>query len=294
MTTVQNRITDIDRRHDFVLLFDVTDGNISGDPDAGNLPRQDHETGAGLVTDVAIKRRVRDYVAAAGHDIFVRGDTYLNAHLENAYKAEGLKAGSKSREARKRGGDRLCSMFWDVRTFGAVASTGKGEGKHNCGQIRGPVQFTFARSVDPINPMVHTITRKAFTTKEKFENTQSETEIGSKATIPYGLYRAHGFVSPAFADRTGFASSDLDLLWTALRMMWDLDRSASRGLVATRGLHVFSHDSKLGNAPAHELFDRVEARLRDGVEAPRSFRDYEIEVDDSELPVGVSLTSLVG
>lgn len=290
MTTRQNRITDIERRHDFVLLFDITDGNISGDPDAENLPRQDHETGIGLITDVAIKRRIRDYVAAVGHDIFVRGDTYLNAHLENAYSAEGLKAKSKSRKDRSRGGDRLCSMFWDVRAFGAVASTGD----HNCGQIRGPVQFTFARSVDPINPMVHTITRKAFTTREKFENTQSETEMGNKATIPYGLYRAHGFVSPAFADRTRFASSDLNLLWTALKMMWDLDRSASRGMIATRGLHIFTHDSGLGNAPAHELFDRVEARLRDDVEAPRAFGDYKIEVDRSELPTGVSLASLVG
>ncbi len=290
MTTPQNRIIDTGRRHDFVLLFDVADGNISGDPDAGNLPRQDPETGAGLITDVAIKRRVRDYVAAAGQRIFVEGDTYLNAHLEEAGRQAGLEAKSKSREDRRRGGEQLCSMFWDVRTFGAVASTGD----YNCGQIRGPVQFTFARSVDPINPMVHTITRKAFTTREKFESSRSETEMGSKATIPYGLYRAYGFVSPALAHRTGFASSDLDLLWGALRMMWDLDRSASRGMIATRGLHVFSHDSKLGNAPAHELFDRVHVQLRNGVDVPRSFRDYEIAIDGSELPAGVSLTSPVG
>ena len=290
MTTPQNPITDTARRHDFVLLFDVADGNISGDPDAGNLPRQDPETGAGLITDVAIKRRVRDYAAASGQDIFVRGDTYLNAHLEEAGRQAGMKAGSKSRTDRERGAGRLCSMFWDVRTFGAVASTGD----YNCGQIRGPVQFTFARSADPINPMVHTITRKAFTTREKFENARSETEMGSKATIPYGLYRAHGFVSPALADRTEFASSDLRLLWKALRMMWDLDRSSSRGMIATRGLHVFSHDTKLGNAPAHELFDRVQVGLRNGVDAPRSFRDYRIVIDGSELPAGVSLTSLVG
>ena len=290
METSRSHMTDVDRRHDFVLLFDVTDGNISGDPDAGNLPRQDHETGAGLITDVAIKRRIRDYAAAAGERIFVQGDTYLNAHLEDAGKRAGVRAKSKARKDRARAGKQLCSMFWDVRTFGAVASTGD----YNCGQIRGPVQLTFARSVDPINPMIHTITRKAFTTKEKFEEASSETEMGSKATIPYGLFRAHGFVSPSFAERTGFAPFDLARLWTALRMMWDLDRSATRGMVATRGLHVFSHDSKLGNAPAHELFDRIETRRRDDVDAPRSFRDYEIIVDDSELPVGVSLTSLVG
>ncbi|MDE0075387.1 MAG: type I-C CRISPR-associated protein Cas7/Csd2 [Gammaproteobacteria bacterium] len=290
MTTSQNRITDTRRRHDFVLLFDITDGNISGDPDAGNLPRQDPETGAGLITDVAIKRRVRDYAAAEGHAIFVQGDTYLNAHLERAYKDEGLEARSTSRKDREAGGNRLCATFWDVRTFGAVASTGD----YNCGQIRGPVQFTFARSVDPINPMVHTLTRKAFTTREKFESTSSETEMGSKATIPYGLYRAHGFVSPPFAGRTKFNASDLELLWRALRMMWDLDRSAARGLIATRGLHIFSHESELGNTPAHELFDRVRARLKDGVETPRSFRDYKIKVDGTGLPTGVSLTSLVG
>ena len=292
--TGQGNITDVTRRHDFVLLFDVTDGNISGDPDAGNLPRQDPETGVGLVTDVAIKRRIRDWVAAAnggepGHEIFVRGDTYLNAHQERAYQDEGIKAKSKSRDDWQRGGARLCSIFWDVRTFGAVASTGD----HNCGQIRGPVQFTFARSADPITPAVHTITRKAFTTKEKFDSTSGQTEIGSKATIPYGLYRAHGFFSPAFAEKTGFGSSDLDLLWKALRMMWDLDRSASRGMVATRGLYVFSHGSKLGNAPAHELFDRIEVRLAEDVDVPRSFGDYEVKIDD-ELLDGVSLTRVVG
>ena len=300
--------TDVNRRHDFVLLFDVSDGNPNGDPDAGNLPRVDPETMHGLVTDVSLKRKVRDWVDAARGDearfkIYVQKEgKALNAKHLRAYDALGLKS-TGSKQAR---GDVdqarawMCGNFYDIRLFGAVMSTGV-----NCGQVRGPVQLTFARSHDPVVPLDLSITRVAVTREEDAAVVASEdgsdrvasgkqTEMGRKSLIPYGLYRAHGFFTPHFATQTGVGADDLALFWQALQMMWDLDRSSSRGLMACRGLYVFSHASKLGEAPAHTLFERVRVAPRDGVETPRAFADYAVEADDAGLPAGVELTPLVG
>lgn len=300
--------TDPARRHDFVLLFDVTDGNPNGDPDAGNLPRVDPETMQGLVTDVSLKRRVRNWVDATknnGHDatgyrIYVQNKgVALNTLHQEGYDATGAKS-SGSKQKREDVGkvrDWMCSQFYDIRTFGAVMTTGV-----NAGQVRGPVQMTFARSIDSLIPLEVAITRVAITKPEDaaVEVGDDErgkggkiTEIGRKSLVPYGLYRGHGFVTPAFAQQTGFSTEDLALFWDALRGMWDLDRSSSRGLEACRGLLVFSHDNALGNAPASDLFGRVEVRRREGVLAPRAFSDYDVSVSDG-LPPGVSLTRLVG
>ena len=300
--------TDVNRRHDFVLLFDVTDGNPNGDPDAGNLPRVDPETMHGLVTDVSLKRKVRDWVDAARGDearfkIYVQkeGDA-LNAKHRRAYDELGLKStGSKqSRGDVGRARAWMCGNFYDIRLFGAVMSTGV-----NCGQVRGPVQFTFARSLDPVVPLDLSITRVAVTREEDANVVAAEdgsdaaasgkqTEMGRKAIVPYGLYRAHGFFSPHFADKTSLDPDDLALFWRALQMMWDLDRSSSRGLMACRGLYVFSHASKLGDAPAHSLFERVGVERLSNGQAPRGFSDYGVRVDDGDLPAGVQLTRLVG
>jgi CRISPR-associated protein Csd2 len=300
--------TDVNRRHDFVLLFDVTDGNPNGDPDAGNLPRVDPETMHGLVTDVSLKRKVRDWVDAARGDesrfkIYVQKEgEALNAKHRRAYDELGLTS-TGVKQAR---GDVdqarawMCDNFYDIRLFGAVMSTGV-----NCGQVRGPVQFTFARSHDPVVPLDLSITRVAVTREEDAEVVAAEegsdaavsgkqTEMGRKSLVPYGLYQAHGFFSPHFAAKTGVDSDDLALFWHALQMMWDLDRSSSRGLMACRGLYVFSHASKLGEAPAHTLFERVDIARRDDGQTSREFGDYEVQVDDSDLPAGVELTRLVG
>jgi len=276
-------------RHDFVLIFDCTDGNPNGDPDAGNLPRVDPETMQGLVTDVALKRKVRDYVAAAGegeerNKIYVEQYAVLNEQHERAYKAIGEKPKKNpDRKTLDRAKAWMCQNFFDVRMFGAVMSTGV-----NCGQVRGPLQLTFARSVDPITPMDLSITRVAVTKSGE----EKSTEMGRKTLIPYGLYVARGFFTPQFAEDTGVDASDLELFWRSLQMMWELDRSASRGFMTCRGLHVFSHAHRLGNAPAHKLFDRITVSRRDDVRAARSFGDYEVRVDDTELPEGVTLTSL--
>ena len=300
--------TDVNRRHDFVLLFDVTDGNPNGDPDAGNLPRVDPETMHGLVTDVSLKRKVRDWVDAARGDearfkIYVQKEgEALNAKHRRAYDELDLKS-TGSKQAR---GDVdkarawMCGNFYDIRLFGAVMSTGV-----NCGQVRGPVQFTFARSVDPVTPLDLSITRVAVTREEDANIVASEdgsdaaasgkqTEMGRKSLIPYGLYRAHGFFIPPFAAKTGVDADDLALFWQAMRMMWDLDRSSSRGLMACRGLYVFSHASKLGEAPAHTLFEQVSVARRGAGQAPRKFGDYEVRIDDGDLPAGVALSRLVG
>jgi CRISPR-associated protein Csd2 len=277
-------------RYDFVLLFDVKDGNPNGDPDAGNLPRMDAETGHGLVTDVSLKRKVRNFTQLAkkstlGYDIFVKEKAVLNTLIDQAHEQPEVLAkekGDKTEAAR----DYMCKRFFDVRTFGAVMSTGK-----NAGQVRGPVQLTFARSIDPIIAQEHTITRMAVTTEADAEKQEGDNRtMGRKHTVPYGLYMAHGFVSSFLAKQTGFSEDDLELLWQALAQMFEHDRSAARGEMTTRGLYVFKHDSELGNASAHALFERVQTKLKEGVSAPRSFDDYDVAVDEANLPSGVTLS----
>ncbi|MCL6647746.1 MAG: type I-C CRISPR-associated protein Cas7/Csd2 [Chloroflexi bacterium] len=295
--------TDISKRHEFVLLFDVQDGNPNGDPDAGNLPRIDPETMQGLVTDVCLKRKVRDYVdftrgTQERYKIYVQqGEALITKH-RRAYTAEGLKpTGTKqAAEDVEKARKWMCANFYDIRLFGAVMTVGV-----NCGQVRGPVQLTFARSIDPITTLDLSITRVAITREEDAQvqvteegkTTGKQTEMGRKPLITYGLYRAYGFVSPHYARLTGATDEDLALFWEALVNMWEFDRSASRGLQACRGLYVFSHDRPTGNAHAHRLFERVQVTRRDGVEVPRAFTDYRVAVDDTGLPEGVSLTTLV-
>ncbi len=281
--------TNPDVRHEFVLLFDVTDGNPNGDPDAGNLPRVDPETMQGLVTDVCLKRKVRDYVGAqktgeAGYAIYVEHHGVLYDQQNKAYTALEIKD-SKDKSKAKEARDWMCQNFYDIRSFGAVMSTTE----FNCGQVRGPMQLTFARSLDPVVPMDVSITRVAVTRTGE----DKETEMGRKAMLPYGLYRGHGFYNPSLAKETGFKSDDLALFWDALQQMWDLDRSAARGLMSCQGLIVFSHDSALGNAPAHKLFNLVQVQRRDGVPVPRSFSDYEVSFDESQLPAGVTARMMV-
>jgi CRISPR-associated protein Csd2 len=269
----------LDRRHDFVLYFDVKDGNPNGDPDAGNMPRFDPETGHGLVTDVCLKRKVRNYVDAAkgatdGFRIYVREGAVLNREHEQAYKAKGIKP-EKQKLAGAAITEWMCSTYYDIRTFGAVMST-----EVNAGQVRGPVQLTFARSVDRVFARDVAITRMAVTNEKDAEK---ERTIGRKHTVAYGLYRAHGFVSAPLAEKTGFSQADLDLLWEALLSMFEHDRSAARGMMATRALVIFDHGCKLGRAHAHDLFARVKAELRDPGQAPRDFADYRLTLDGQEL-----------
>lgn len=294
------------KRHDAVLLFDVTDGNPNGDPDAGNLPRVDPETMQGLVTDVAIKRKVRDWVdmVCGSEDrfkIYVQGGEALNTTHQRAYTARNLTStGAKQkREDVEQAREWMCENFYDIRVFGAVMTTGV-----NCGQVRGPLQLTFARSIDPVIPLDLSITRVAITRPEDLEVVVSEdgedatggkrTEMGRKALVPYGLYRAQIFFNPHLARSSGADAEDLALFWRALRGMWDLDRSASRGMMACRGLYVFSHANSLGNAPAHRLFERIAITRNDDVQAPRAFADYAVAVDGAPLPEGVTLTVLEG
>ncbi len=286
----------LSNRYDFVLLFDVKDGNPNGDPDAGNLPRLDAETGHGLVTDVSLKRKVRNFVGlvkgdASPFEIYVKEKAVLNKTHERAYEAIGKADLLKGDDKKRKGGgavnearDWMCRNFFDVRTFGAVMSTGV-----NCGQVRGPVQMTFARSVDPVIAQEHSITRMAVATeKEATDQDGDNRTMGRKYTVPYGLYVAHGFVSSFLARQTGFSDEDLELLWTALGQMFEHDRSAARGEMATRGLYVFKHESELGNAPAHALFEKIQAFKN--TEVPRSFADYTVNVDATDLPAGVTLT----
>ena len=291
----------LNNRYDFVLVFDVRDGNPNGDPDAGNLPRLDAESGHGLVTDVSLKRKVRNFVGLVKgetppFDIYVKEKAVLNQAHEKAYIAIGAEEELKGDKKRKGSGDTvdkarqwMCANFFDVRTFGAVMSTGV-----NCGQVRGPVQLTFARSVDPIIAQEHSITRMAVATEAEAEKQQGDNRtMGRKHTVPYGIYVAHGFVSSFLAKQTGFGEDDLELLWQALEQMFEHDRSAARGEMATRGLYVFKHDSELGNAHAHALFDRISIKRKTDVEVPRSFSDYEVTVDDAALPPGVTLIKRV-
>jgi len=291
----------LNNRYDFVLVFDVRDGNPNGDPDAGNLPRLDAESGHGLVTDVSLKRKVRNFVGLVKgetppFDIYVKEKAVLNQAHEKAYIAIGAEEELKGDKKRKGSGDTvdkarqwMCANFFDVRTFGAVMSLGT-----NCGQVRGPVQLTFARSVDPIIAQEHSITRMAVATEAEAEKQQGDNRtMGRKHTVPYGIYVAHGFVSSFLAKQTGFGEEDLELLWQALEQMFEHDRSAARGEMSTRGLYVFKHDSELGNAHAHSLFDRIKIKRKDDVDVPRSFGDYDVSVDEAGLPAGVSLIKRV-
>ena len=282
----------IKNRYDFVYLFDVQDGNPNGDPDGDNAPRTDYETGQGLVTDVCLKRKVRNYVQIKmGEDqlnqIFVKEGAVLNNEIKKAYKALDLKPKEKGKESDNKDKARqyMCEHYYDIRTFGAVMSTGD-----NAGQVRGTVQLTFARSIDPVVTSEHTVTRMAVTDEKDKEK---ERTMGRKATVPYGLYRAHGFISAALARETTFSEDDLDLLWEALKNMFDLDRSAARGLMAARRLIVFKHKDDLGNAPAHKLFELVKVEAKDPSRPARSFSDYEITIDESKLPKGVELLDLI-
>jgi CRISPR-associated protein Csd2 len=317
--TDQNDTQPIQNRHDFVLLFDVIQGNPNGDPDAGNQPRIDPETAHGIVSDVAIKRKIRNYVALAkpeaGYEIYIKEKAILNQQHERAYLALDLKtaksvAASAAAEADAAGDGKkkkvekpkrdsaenvdkarqwMCRNFFDVRTFGAVMSTGV-----NCGQVRGPVQIAFATSCDPILTLEHSITRMAVTTEKEAEDQSGENRtMGRKNTIPYGLYRAHGFISASLAGQTGFSEADLELFWNALEQMFEHDRSAARGEMATRGLYIFKHDSHLGNAPAHKLFARIAIARNDATRPPRKFDDYTVSVDRDALPQGVELIERV-
>jgi CRISPR-associated protein Csd2 len=329
------------RRYDFVLLFDVLDGNPNGDPDNGNIPRMDDETNQGLVTDCCLKRKIRNAVAAAqqdeagkvipGYDLYFQTQDaiyekrVLNLVHQSAWDSLGLMPAAdapqgegeatKGKKVKGKAGDRgdfdnvrkarawMCANFYDIRAFGAVMTTGV-----NCGQVRGPVQITFGRSIDSITPMDMSITRKSVTTEkeasDQINKLDDETKkrfgtitgtMGRKNTVPYALYRCHGFVNPYLAKDTGFTDDDLTVLWNALKgVMWEIDRSAARGLMCTRGLYVFEHESKLGNAQAHELFDRIKVPPLGADKAPRSFAEYHVEVNDKDLPSGITLHKKVG
>ncbi len=281
----------IKNRYDFVLFFDVQDGNPNGDPDAGNLPRMDAETGYGLVTDVCLKRKVRNFVhlvkeAKSPFDIFVKEKAVLNTLIDKSYETEEVKKQKKPADKVESARQWMCSNYYDIRTFGAVMSTGK-----NAGQVRGPVQLTFSRSVDPIIATEHSITRMAVTTEADAEKQKGDNRtMGRKYTVPYALYRAHGFISPHLASQTGFSEEDLDLFWHALRDMFDHDRSAARGLMGTRKLIIFKHDSALGNASAQQLFEMVANPILKNPEKPaRAFSEYtDIEVV-GDLPNGITV-----
>jgi len=300
----------IKNRYDFVLLFDVKDGNPNGDPDAGNLPRVDPETGQGLVTDVCLKRKVRNYVqlvknGVKGFDVFVKEKAILNKSIEDAYdelgidltqppqnpddgktrKTSGKGQGSEVDKAR----EKMCQTYYDIRTFGAVMTTGA-----NAGQVRGPVQFTFARSNDAVVSLEHSITRCAVAKKEEAEEQGGDNRtMGRKNTVSYGLYTAYGFFSPALASQTGFDSDDLQLLWEALANMFDHDHSAARGMMSTCKLILFKHASALGNAQSGRLFKLVDVKRKDYDKPARSFDDYIVTIDSDNLPQGVELIELV-
>ncbi len=343
---MQSKTPSISKRYDFVLLFDVQDGNPNGDPDAGNLPRIDPQSLQGIVTDGCLKRKVRNAIAVIqqedgkakpGYELYFQTQDavyerrVLNLIHQSAWDALGLKPtseaapadgadeevsigkGKKKSKGKGKAGDKgdfdnvrkarewMCGNFFDIRAFGAVMTTGV-----NCGQVRGPVQLTFARSIDRIVPLEHSITRKSVTTvkeaTQQINKTDEETSsrfgtitgtMGRKNTVPYGLYRCSGFVNPYLARDTGFTDADLKLLWDALKgTMWEIDRSASRGLMATRGLYVFEHATALGNAPAHELFELIDVAPLGADKAPRSFKEYTVSVKNP--PTGVTLHRLVG
>ena len=293
-------MSELKNRIDFVYIFDVQDGNPNGDPDAGNLPRVDAETGMGLVTDVCLKRKVRNYVQVAkagieGDDILVKSkdisgeEVFVNGEIRKAYKDLGIELKVKDKakpEQVESGRKRMCEKFYDVRTFGAVLSTGA-----NAGQVRGAIQMTFARSVNPIVSMEHALTVCAARDEDKSYESQVGIQ-GRKATVPYGLYVCHGFISANLAKQTGFSEEDLNLFWDALKNMFDVDRSAARGLMSAQKLIVFKHESVLGNAPANKLFDlvKIEKVCND---APRKFDDYKVTIEKNNLPTGVTVEEII-
>ena len=280
----------IENRYDFVMLFDVENGNPNGDPDAGNSPRVDPETGCGYITDVCLKRKIRNFVelykeGEEGYNILIKPDRYLNAKFTEAYEKEGLKTKNKGKNADdvKKARDYMCRNYFDVRVFGAVMSTGEDQ----CGIVRGPVQINFARSLSPINIQDVSITRQARTTEARTET--GETEMGRKSVIPYALYRAEGYVSAALANKvTNLSEEDLELLWKAIINMFENDHSAARGKMCMRKLYVFKHSNVLGNCPSHILFDKIQVNLKNEEEPPRRFGDYRITVED-QMPEGVEL-----
>ncbi len=280
-------------RIDFMYFFDVKDGNPNGDPDAGNLPRVDAETGMGLVTDVCLKRKVRNYVqvtkgCAEGFDIFVKEKAVLNNLIDASYEIPTVKGKKDEGEKRDAARSVMCQKYYDVRAFGAVMTTGK-----NAGQVRGPIQFTFARSIDPITSTEHSITRMAVATEAESKKQSGDNRtMGRKSTVPYGLYVCHGFISANLAKQTEFNADDLSIFWEALKNMFDNDRSAARGLMSAQRLIVFRHDSELGNAPANKLFDLVKVEKMPKIVA-RSFADYKITIDKDNLPIGVTIEEIL-
>jgi len=301
--------TPIENRYDFVLLFDVQDGNPNGDPDNANLPRLDAQTGEGLVTDVCLKRKIRNYVSLtrelqSPYNVYVTERAILEDKAGEAYKALGLGTGEAAEDAedvsskgKKPKKDKradadvadkarawMCQNYYDIRTFGAVMSLKK----FNAGQVRGPVQLTFSRSIGPVLASEHALTRMAVATNEEAEKQGGDNRtMGRKNTVPYGLYRAHGFISAPLAAQTGFSADDLSLLWEAIENMFEHDRSAARGLMSVRGLYIFKHDSKYGNVPAHALFERITIeRVKD---VPRQFADFRITINRANLPEEVEL-----
>ena len=298
----------IRNRYDFVILFDVENGNPNGDPDAGNMPRIDPETGLGMVTDVCLKRKIRNYVEMVkedeqGYKIYIKENVPLNRSDRTALQYVGIneeedkalkeaikKMKKEDPELDVKLRDFMCQNFFDVRTFGAVMTTFV-KAALNCGQVRGPVQLGFAQSVDPIIPQEVTITRVAITTEADAEN--KDTEMGRKHIVPYGLYRAEGFVSANLARKvTGFSEEDLALLWEAILNMFEHDHSAARGKMAVRELIVFKHDSEFGNAPAHKLFEAVQIKRVHPDAPPRKYADYSVEVDEAKIPEGVTCTRM--
>ncbi len=279
----------IKNRYEFVMLFDVENGNPNGDPDAGNMPRTDPETSMGIVTDVCLKRKIRNYIELCkedkpGYNILIKSDRSLNSKFKEAYEACNLPTKQKGKNADdvKKAQEYMCMNYYDVRTFGAVMSTGDDP----CGIVRGPVQINFAKSIDPVYVQDLTVTRQAVTTENDFK--EKKNEMGKKSIVSYGLYRAEGYISAMLAQKiTGFSEEDAELLWTAIINMFENDRSASRGKMCMRKLYVFKHESALGNAPAHVLFDKISVENKNGV-IPRKFSDYNISVDYN-MPSGVEL-----
>lgn len=296
VNVLDQKVTDVKVRHDFVLLFDVKDGNPNGDPDAGNMPRVDPETMQGIVTDVAIKRKIRDWVSVTREDdpacqIYVQHRGILTHQQKKAFDDLGIKDELNNQSDARAW---MCEHFFDIRMFGAVMSTKK----YNAGQVRGPVQLTFARSIDAVTPQDLSITRVALTKEDdgagSVDGEALSGQMGRKAYLPYGLYMAYGFYNPVFAAKTGVKDTDLELLWEALVNMWTIDRSASRGMMACRGLYVFSHDNEFGSAPAQDLFDRITVNRKGDIEVGRHFRDYEVTINLEELEAGVTCTKIVG